>query len=202
MGRIKEQIEFVRAPCYSRLTRMGFTKYTSQAEKERVRMNEGIRAREVRVIGPEGQNFGVLPTAEAILKAREAGLDLIEISPNAKPPVARLMNFDKFRYMQGKADKKARLAQKTAGVKQVQISVRAAKNDFLIKAKQMDKFLQEGHNIDVMMRLRGAEKYNKQRALQKMEEFIKMTTVEHKRLGEPKFGGRGMMMPVAPVSKK
>ncbi len=155
------------------------------------------------MIGANAENLGIMTRekALALVKLGE-GLDLIEISPNAKPPVARLMNFDKFRYMQGKADKKARLAQKTAGVKQVQISVRAAKNDFLIKAKQMDKFLQEGHNIDVMMRLRGAEKYNKQRALQKMEEFIKMTTVEHKRLGEPKFGGRGMMMPVAPVSKK
>lgn len=139
--------------------------------------------------------------ALALVKPGE-GIDLIEISPTAKPPVARLMSFDKFRYMQEKAEKKAKQAQKTVGLKQVQISVRAAKNDLLIKARQMDKFLEEGHNVDIMMRLRGAEKYNRPRALQKLEEFIKMTTVEHKRLGEPKFGGRGMIMPIAPVSKK
>ena len=66
---------------------MGFTKYTSQTEKERARMNEGIRAPEVRVIGPMGENFGVLPTREAIQKAQALMLDLIEISPNATPPV-------------------------------------------------------------------------------------------------------------------
>ena len=155
------------------------------------------------MIGPNAENLGVMKREEALALVKPGeGIDLIEISPNAKPPVARLMSFDKFRYMQEKADKKARLAQKTAGLKQVQISVRAAKNDFLIKAKQMDKFLAEGHNVDVMMRLKGAEKYNKQRALQKLEEFLQMTTVEHKRLGEPKFGGRGMTIPVAPVSKK
>lgn len=155
------------------------------------------------MIGASGENLGVMPREKALeLVKHGEGIDLIEISPSAKPPVARLMSFDKYRYMQEKAEKKARLAQKTAELKQIQISVRAAKNDFLIKAKQMDKFLEEGHNVDVMMRLRGAEKYNKPRAFEKLEEFMKMITIEHKRLGEPKFGGRGMMMPVAPVLKK
>ena len=130
------------------------------------------------------------------------GLDLIEISATAKPPVARLMSFDKYRYMQGKAEKKARLAQKTAGLKQIQGSVRAAQNDFLIKARQLDKFLGEGHPVDIVMRLRGREKGDKGRALQKMEEFLKMPTVEYKRLGVAKFGGRGVMIPISPVSKK
>ncbi|HUX35781.1 MAG TPA: translation initiation factor IF-3 [Candidatus Paceibacterota bacterium] len=166
-------------------------------------MNNEITAPEIRVIGADGENIGVLPREKALeLVKHGEGIDLIEISPNAKPPVARLMSFDKYRYMQGKAEKKARLAQKTAELKQIQISVRAAKNDLLIKAKQMDKFLGEGHNIDVMMRLRGAEKYNKPRAFAKLDEFMKMITVEHKRLGEPKFGGRGMILPVAPVIKK
>ena len=130
------------------------------------------------------------------------GLDLIEISATAKPPVARLMSFDKFRYMQEKAYKKARLAQKTAGLKQVQISVRAAQNDFLVKARQLDKFLEAGHPVDIVMRLRGREKGDKARAFQKLDEFHKMITVEYKKLGEPKFGGRGMMMPIAAVPKK
>ncbi len=167
------------------------------------RINNEITAPELRVIGASGENLGVMPREKALeLVKHGEGIDLIEISPSAKPPVARLMSFDKYRYMQEKAEKKARLAQKTAELKQIQISVRAAKNDLLIKAKQMDKFLEEGHNVDVMMRLRGAEKYNKPRAFQKLDEFMQMITIEHKRLGEPKFGGRGMMMPVAPVLKK
>lgn len=136
------------------------------------------------------------------LADKAAGIDLIEISSTAKPPVARLMSYDKYRYMQGKAEKKARLAQKTAELKQVQISVRAAKNDLLIKAKQLEKFLGEGHPIEVVMRLRGREKYDKARAFAKLDEFFQMITVEYKKLGEPRFGGRGVMVPIAAVPKK
>lgn len=140
-----------------------------------------------------------MPKEKALaLVDKAAGIDLIEISPTAKPPVARLMSFDKYRYMQGKADKKARLARKTAELKQVQISIRAARNDLMIKVKQLEKFLGEGHPVDVVMRLRGREKYDKPRALAKLDEFLRMvTTVEYKKLGEPRFGGRGVMVPIA-----
>ena len=76
---------------------MGFTKYTTQAEKERVRMNDGIRAKEVRTLGPEGENFGILPIKEALDKARELGMDLIEVSPNAVPPVAKIADYGKYK---------------------------------------------------------------------------------------------------------
>lgn len=139
-----------------------------------------------------------MPREKALeLVNHEEGLDLIEISPAANPPVARLMSFDKYRYIQGKAEKKARLAQKTAELKQVQISVRAATNDLMIKVRQLEKFLAEGHPVDVVMRLRGREKYDKGRAFAKLDEFLKMITVDYKKLGEPKFGGRGMMVPIA-----
>lgn len=167
------------------------------------RINNEITAPELRIIGAQGENLGIMPREQALaLVIPGQGLDLIEISATAKPPVARLMSFDKFRYMQEKAYKKARLAQKTAGLKQVQISVRAAQNDFLVKARQLDKFLEAGHPVDIVMRLRGREKGNKERAFQKLDEFLKMITVEYKKLGEPKFGGRGMMIPIAAVPKK
>ncbi len=133
---------------------------------------------------------------EKALALIEEGIDLIEIAPSAKPPVARLMSFDKFRYMQEKAEKKARVAQKSAGPKQIQISARAAQNDLLIKARQLEKFLEEGRQVDVAMRLRGREKANKGWALQRLDDFLKMITVEYKKLGEPKFGGRGLMVPI------
>ncbi len=135
---------------------------------------------------------------DALTLAKPAeGVDLIEIVSTAHPPVARLMSFDKYRYERVKQLKKERLAQKGGGLKQVQISARAAVNDLSIKAKQADKFLEEGHQVDIHMRLRGREKYNRDWARKKLEEFTAMITVEHKRLSEPKFGGRGMTMLVA-----
>ncbi len=127
----------------------------------------------------------------------ELGLDLIEIVPLATPPVARVMSFDKYRYERTKQMKKERLAQKSAGLKQVQISARAAPNDFLIKAQLADKFILEGHQVEINMRLRGREKYLKDWARKKMEEFVGMITAEHKRISDTKFGGRGMSMLIA-----
>ncbi len=126
----------------------------------------------------------------------ELGLDLIETVPNAQPPVARIMSYDKYRYGAEKQFKKERLAQKTGGIKHVQISARAAENDLLIKVKQLEKFFAEGSQVEIQMRLRGREKYNKDWAKLKLAEFLKMITVEYKLLGEPKFGGQGMYVQI------
>ncbi len=134
---------------------------------------------------------------KALALARpEAGLDLIEIVPSANPPVVRIMSFDKFRYEREKAEKKERQAQKGATLKQVQISARAARNDLLIRLRQLEKFLGEGHPVEIQMRLRGREKGNKAWAAQKLDEFLKMITIEHKLLSSPKFGGRGMVVQI------
>lgn len=125
------------------------------------------------------------------------GIDLIEISPNAKPPVARLMSYDKFRYEEAKREKKERLAQKSGGLKHVQISARAAQNDLMIKMRQLEEFLGEGYQIEINMRLRGREKGMKDWARQKLEEFMKKIPVEYKRISEPRFGGYGMSVQIA-----
>ena len=138
--------------------------------------------------------------AEALKLVRpEEGLDLIEISAAAKPPVARLMSYDKFRYEEEKRLKKERLAQKSAAMKTVQISARAAKNDLLIKVRAVEKFFAEGHPVEVTMRLRGREKRNKDWAMEKLKEFLTMIPVEHKRLSEPRFLGNG---PAVQIAKK
>ena len=156
------------------------------------RLNNQITAPELRVIGPEGENLGVMPRAKALaMAAPETGLDLIEVSPNAQPPIARLMSYDKFRYEEAKREKKERQAQKSVGLKHVQITVRAAQNDLLIKVKQVEKFFKEGHPVEVNLRLRGREKRNKEWALQKLNEFLKIIPVEYKKMGEPKFGMNG-----------
>jgi translation initiation factor IF-3 len=152
------------------------------------------------VIGEKGENLGVMPRAEALQLARpEDGTDLIEISANAKPPVVRLMSYDKFRYEEEKRIKKERLAQKSVGVKTVQISARAAHNDLMVKIHQLEKFFAEGHPVEVTMRLRGREKRNKDWAMEKLLEFLKLIPVEYKKLSEPRFLGNG---PAVQIAKK
>ncbi len=147
------------------------------------------------MIGAAGENLGVMSREDALKLARpEERLDLIEIAPSANPPVARLMSFDKYRYEFEKRVKKERQAQRVAGLKHVQTSGRAQKNDFLIKARQADKFLNEGHQVEIQFRLRGREKYNKPWALGRLQEFLGMITVEYKKIDAPQFGGRGLAM--------
>jgi translation initiation factor IF-3 len=156
------------------------------------KINDKITALEVRVLGNDGINIGVFPLAEALNMAKEQGLDLIEISPSAKPVVTRIMSYDKFRYLEEKAEKKERQATKASGVKQVQISAKAATNDLMVKMKKLEEFLAEGHQVEVQMRLRGREKGNKPWAEQKLKDFMAMIPVEYKVVNPPRFAGRGM----------
>lgn len=152
------------------------------------------------MIGKDGENLGVLPLKDALeLAPPNSGIDLIEISPNANPPVARLMNFDKYRYETKRQEKKERKAQKGGEMKQIQISAREAAHDLQRKIQQLHKFMEEGHAVEIALWLRGREKYNKDWARQKMNDFLKMITAEYKLVHEPKFGGRGM---VAQITKK
>src|SRR4051812_38353315 len=102
---------------------MGFTKYTTQADKERARMNEGIHAAEVRTLGPAGENFGILPIREALAKAAELGLDLIEISPNANPPVCKIIDYGKFKYETAKKDKEVKSKANITETKVTQVKI-------------------------------------------------------------------------------
>ncbi len=156
--------------------------------------NNRITAKELRVIGADGANLGVISLEAALQAAAQAGLDLIEVSPNAQPPVARIMSFDKYRYELNKKLKKQQALQKNKDMKQVQISIRAAKNDLDIKVKKVEEFLTEGHPVVIVMVLRGREKGMKDFAREKLRDFLKMITVEYRALSEPKIGGRGMVI--------
>jgi translation initiation factor IF-3 len=161
-------------------------------------MNNQITAPELRVIGEKGENLGVMPRAEALLLARpDEGIDLIEISATVTPPIVRLMDYDKFRFEEDKRKKKERLAQKSAAMKVVQISARAATNDLMVKVRAVEKFFGEGHPVEVNMRLRGREKRNKDFAMQKLLEFLKLLSVEYRKLSEPKFLGNGPSVQIA-----
>ncbi len=128
--------------------------------------------------------------------AKGKGLDLIEISAKAVPPVARVMSYDKFRYQEEKKLKKQRAMEKNADFKRVQRGLGTASHDLGLKAKLANEFLAEGHTIEVFMMLRGREKANKNFAIEKMNAFLK-TIAPHKLLMSPRFTGRGIAAQIA-----
>ena len=138
-----------------------------------------------------------MPREAALKLAESKELDLIEISANAKPPVAKIISFDKFRYQKEKEAKKQKSTQKISELKQVQLSARAAKNDLEVKVKKLEGFLEKGHRVEIFLKLKGREKYNKSWAHYKLQEFLKMITVEYKVTLEPRSVGQGLVMQVA-----
>ncbi len=173
---------------------MGFTKYTSQAEKTRVAMNEGIRAKEVRVLGPEGENLGILPIAEALAKSREMGYDLIEVSPNANPPVCKITDYGKFKYEQKKKDKDIKAkATKPTETKEAQVKIGTSTNDMNIKASKIGAWLREGHRVKVDLFLWGRYKYMEFDFLKdRLERFLAIIPESYKIADEIKKSPKGL----------
>lgn len=172
---------------------MGFTKYTTQVEKERIRMNESIRAREVRVLGPEGENFGVLPIKEAIAKAMELGLDLIEISPNATPPVCRITDYGKYKYEQKKKDKDIKSKAHVTETKEAQVKIGTSTNDMNIKASKIAEWLRDGHRVKVDLFLWGRYKYMEHNFLKdRLERFLAIIPETFKLADDIKKSPKGL----------
>jgi len=137
-----------------------------------------------------------LKREEALRLAQEKGLDLIEIAPNANPPVARIISFDKFRYQKEKEEKKQRQAQKIKELKHIRISPRAALNDLQIKADQAQKFLTAGHQVEILLFIHGREKSNKDWNLKKLNEFLGLIKIPHLINLGPKFVGKGFIVQI------
>jgi len=158
-----------------------------------------IDAREVLVIGPEGEQLGVLSKQDALAAAAEAGLDLVEVAPNATPPVCRIMDFGKFKYQQSKKAQLAKKKQKIIQVKEIKVRPKTDDHDLETKAKHARRFLEEGNKIKVTVRFRGREIVHPERGemvLQKLMTLLEgIATVE----SPAKMEGRTMVMVVAPV---
>ena len=166
-----------------------------------IRINEKINVKEVRAIDETGANLGVIETSEALRLAKEKGLDLVEISPMAMPPVVKIISFDKYRYQEEKKWKKQRATQKIQEMKQVQISVREAVHDLGVKAVRVNKFLGEGNKVEVLLNLRGREKAHQDLAKTKLRDFIKTVDPEHKILSDIKWTGRGFNIQIVSTKK-
>ncbi len=165
-------------------------------------VNEEIRDREVRVIGAEGDQLGIMPTAKALELAEQAGLDLVKIVPNAQPPVCKLIDYDKHRFEQAKRDREMRKNQKIVSLKEVQLSATIEENDVAVKAKNAIKFLEEGDKVKVSIRFRGRQITHSDIGIKVMNDFIERTkevcTVERR----PLIEGRHMLMILAPKAEK
>ncbi len=147
----------------------------------------------MRVIDETGTNIGVMSLSQALALAESKGLDVVEIASETKPPVVKIISYDKFRYQQKKEEKKK--PHKSAGeLKQIRITVRAAENDLKMRANQASEFIEKGNKVEVMMVLRGREKYNQDWARKKMSEFEKMITASHQMTLNIQPGGKGLIM--------
>lgn len=161
----------------------------------RIRVNDAIRAPELRVVDASGENIGVLSRDEALRKAEEVGLDLIEISPAAVPPVAKIMEYGKYLYEQKKKQREHKAKSHATETKSIQVKIGTSEDSLSIKAKQASGWLSEGHRVKFELYLQGRAKYmNQGFHEERMKRFLKLLTVDFKVADEPRKGPKGLTM--------
>ncbi|MEM6889459.1 MAG: translation initiation factor IF-3 [Pseudomonadota bacterium] len=165
------------------------------------RVNDKIRATEIRLIGASGENVGVVTPTRALDLAEEAGLDLVEISPNANPPVCKIMDFGKFKYEQQKRESEARKKQKTIEIKEVKFRPNTDTNDYDVKMRNVFKFLENGDKVKVTLRFRGREMAHQNLGRELLERVAEDTKDKGKVENFPKMEGRQMVMLIGPLAK-
>jgi translation initiation factor IF-3 len=164
----------------------------------KTRFNHQITAPEVRVINDEGEQLGIFKIGDALNLAEEHGLDLVEISPNAKPPVVKLIGYDKFRYQQKKMEQQQKKNAKKIEVKTIRLSAKIADHDIATKARQADGFLRDGDLIKVELRMRGREQAFGEIAEQHIQLFRDKLTMPYRVEVPPKRMGGTLSMTIAP----
>ncbi|MFP3915249.1 MAG: translation initiation factor IF-3 [Actinomycetota bacterium] len=166
-----------------------------------MRVNGYIRAPEVRVVAPDGEQIGVKKLAEALWLAEQLDLDLVEVAPNASPPVCRLMDYGKYKYEQSVRDREARKKQTRTTVKELRMKVRIGDHDFEISRRKAEEFLADGDKVKVTVRFRGREQerpeYGRELLERLIEELGEKASVEQ----TPTMEGRNMTMVLAPSRK-
>jgi len=161
-------------------------------------VNHEIKAREVRLIGPDGKQLGIMSLKDALRYAQDAQLDLVKIASAAKPPVCKVMDFGKFKYEQSKREKEARKNQKVINVKEIRMNPTIDEHDFQVRLRNTLRFLKDGDKVKVSIRFRGRQMAHTklgEEVLNKMAENIKELGVVEKK---PKMEGRNMIMVLSP----
>jgi translation initiation factor IF-3 len=171
-------------------------------ERDTTRINERIRVPEVRLIDENGEQVGIIPTADALERAREQDLDLVEVSPTSKPPVCRILDYSKYKYEQEQKAKAARKHQQQVNVREIKLRPKIAQHDYETKRGHVERFLRQQDKVKVTIMFRGREQAHPERGralLQRLYDDIEdLATIEQ----EPEQEGRNMSMLLAPVRAK
>ncbi|NPV29642.1 MAG: translation initiation factor IF-3 [Firmicutes bacterium] len=167
-----------------------------------LRVNEEIRAREVRLVNSDGQQLGIMPLKEGLRVAMEQGLDLVEVAPHAKPPVCRIMDYGKYKYEQSKREREARKKQRIINVKELKLRPNIEEHDFRVKVKNAQRFLMDGDKVKITLMFRGREishaELGHNLCLRFYEQVRDLAVMEK----EPKIEGRNMIMILAPKNQE
>lgn len=178
-----------------------FSPRSSSSAGSYVRINGKIRAREVRVIGPDGQQIGVIPLHEAINMARSLGVDLVEVAPNATPPVCRVVDYGKYRYEQAKKDKESKKNQHANRVKEIQLTATIDPHDFSVKLGHGTDFLCDDMRVKISLRFRGREMAHQEFGREVMARFVKDLAPYGVPVEDPKLVGRGLNVMLTPLPR-
>ena len=171
---------------------------TDAPVKEGPRSNRDIRIPRVQLIGADGANLGIVPTDQALKMAEEAGLDLVEISPNAEPPVCKILDLGKLKYANQKKAAEARKKQKIVEIKEIKMRPNIDTHDYDVKMKAMGRFFDDGDKVKVTLKFRGREMAHQELGMKLLLQVKEDTQAIAKVEAEPKLEGRQMMMVLAP----
>ena len=186
----------------SRLRVLCFQGGVCAISKQGHQINEEIRDKEVRLVSAEGEQLGIMSSDEALAKAEEAGMDLVKISPNADPPVCKLMDYGKYKFEQTKREKEAKKNQRVVEIKEVRMSPSIDVNDFNVKLRNAQKFLADGDRVKVTVRFRGREMAHTEIGRDLLLKFAEQCAEVASMDKEPKLDGRHMSIFLASKAVK
>ncbi|MCO5062712.1 MAG: translation initiation factor IF-3 [Kiritimatiellae bacterium] len=167
-----------------------------------MRVNNQIRVSSIRLIGPDGEQLGIVPTYEALTRARHAGLDLVEIAPTAQPPVCRIMDFGKYKFELAKKEKDARKHQSNQRIKEVKFHPNVEEHDYNTKLRQIRQFIEEGHRVKASLMFRGREQAHKEIGHQLMRRVMKDIEDVARTERSPEEMGRFIFMMITPGASR
>jgi translation initiation factor IF-3 len=179
---------------------MGVRNAAQPPKEEGHRINNRIDAREVRLIDDTGENRGVVPTRQAMIMAEEAGLDLVEISPDAKPPVAKILDYGKFKFQEQKRANEARKKQKVIEIKEIKMRPMIDDHDYDVKMRAIRRFFDEGDKVKITLRFRGREMAHQELGIELLNRVKADIGILAKVESEPRSEGRQIVMVLAPRS--
>ena len=174
----------------------------SNSKSNELEINEQIRDKEIRLIGADGAQMGIMSPRDALKMAIDKDLDLVKVAPQAKPPVCKILDYGKYRFEMQKKEKEAKKNQKVVELKEIRLSLNIDTNDFNTKVNQAAKFLQQGHKLKVSIRFRGREMAHTSLGLEVHNRFADALAGKAVIDKQPKLEGRSMMMFMSPVPNK